>query len=72
MILSYMAAGKYSDKLTSGEKPDVNTAPRYIPRDTSLFIQCRVCGGFGYVQADGYPELKPCSNCNGTGSKQIR
>ncbi len=70
MILSYMAAAKYSDRLTSGDKPDVNT-PRYTPRDTSLFVQCRVCNGSGSIHTDGYPETMPCSTCKGTGSKQI-
>lgn len=67
MIIPYMAAGKYSDKLTSGEKPDVNKSNK-----NSLFITCRDCNGSGHIHADGYPETMPCSTCNTSGKKQIR
>lgn len=44
---------------------------KYTPRDNSLFIQCRVCGGSG-VNPVHVLESQPCIDCKGTGAKKIR
>lgn len=52
-----------------GEFP--GSAPPAAPRDKSLYIQCRVCGGTG-INQNHLNDIHPCEHCTGTGKQKIR